>query len=143
MGTIRKVGSAAIGAFSLMVAFGAMLVDHLLPGDRAAFTVTVVLCFGTAALLFGRVIPRVEERPDATERAAVVGLVLAISAIVPGVALLWLGIPIVVAGAGLALGLRGLDGGRHRLAAAAAVIGAVGVIGGFAVELGIELTDND
>lgn len=143
MGTIRTIGSASIGAFSLMVAFAAMLVDHLLPGDWAAFVVTAVLCVGTAALLFGRVIPRLERRPDATDRAAVVGIVLAIAAIVPGVALLWLGIPIVVAGAGLALGLRGLDGGRRRLAAAAAVIGAVGVIGGFAVELGIELTDND
>jgi hypothetical protein len=125
------------------VALAAMVVDHALAADWAAFIATALLSSATAALLFAWVIPRLERRPGAAERAAVVGLVLALTAIVPGIALLWLGIPVVVAGAGLALGLRGREGARRRLATVAALLGALGLVGGFAVELGIELTDTE
>ncbi len=137
MTALGAAGSRGVGAVSTTLAVAAMAADHLLPGDWPAFLISSGLCLAAAALLFLRVLPRLEHRPDALERAAVVGLVLASLAIVPGIALLWLGFPIVVAGAGLALGLKGRDGRRRRLATAATAVGAVGVLGGFVLELAV------
>ena len=136
--TTRLVGLVAVA-----LAAGAMAVDHLLPGDWAAFLVTAALSMVTAAVLFGRYIPRVARREDGTRHSAAAGLLCSVLAIVPGIALLWLGFPIVVGGAGLALGLLGRAGERRLLAGLAVALGTVAMAGGFAVEVAIELTSDD
>lgn len=45
-------------------------------------------------------------------------------AVIPGLALIWLGLPFVLAGSGIALGLVGRGGERRGRATAAVVIGA-------------------
>ena len=109
-----------------------MAVDHLLgtdpdPGesglaDPVTFAVAIALCAGAAALLFGWVLPR--SRREGSVRATVIGFVASLVSVVPGIAFVWLGFPLVVAGAGVELGLEGRRGARGRLAVAAVVIGA-------------------
>lgn len=120
-----------IGLASSALAIAAMAVDHLLGEDDAdsglvdppAFVITVVLSVLVAAWLFGRVVPRANARGP--ERAARLGLVLGALSVLPGIALLWLGFPFVVAGAGIALGIAGLASGRRGEAIAAVVLAAL------------------
>jgi hypothetical protein len=49
-------------------------------------------------------------------------------AVIPGIALIWLGPPFVLAGAGIALGLLGRGGERGVRAYAAVVIGAAVIL---------------
>ena len=130
---------AWIGIATTAIAVGAMAVDHLLGNepdddshlaDPPAFAISVGLSLAVAAFLFGRVVPRAQAR--GAERAAGVGLVCSVLSLFPGVAFLWLGFPFVVAGAGVALGLDGLHGGRRRLALAAVVVGAIAIAFGVA-----------
>ena len=131
-----------VGAAAVALAVAAMVVDHLLAGDWPAFLVSAGLSVLAGYVLFAWFIPRTVRHQAGTSRAAIAGVVFGVVAIVPGVALMWLGFPIVVAGAGLALGLIGWSGNRPRLAAAAVALGAVGLVGGFSLELAIELTDD-
>jgi hypothetical protein len=59
------------------------------------------------------------------DRATAVGLACSVLSVLPGVAFLWLGFPFVVAGAGIALGLVGLNGRRRGFAIAAIAAGAI------------------
>jgi hypothetical protein len=117
-----------IGIVVTAVAIVAMAFDHLRgddPGleDPIAFVISSVLCLAAFAVVFGVVIPRTKAAEDPTERAGKRGLVCSLVA-VPSIALLWLGLPWVIGGGGVALGLLGLSGERRRLAAAAIAIGA-------------------
>ncbi len=129
---------ALVGLVALVVAVSTMAIDHLLGTDRsdsdsvlvdpAAFAISVALSLAVGAFLFGWLVPR--ERTRGPDRAARSGLVCSVLSVVPGVALIWLGVPFIVAGAGLALGLEGRRGTR-RVEATAAV-----TIGGLALALG-------
>lgn len=124
-----------VGVVALSVALGAMAVDHLLGTDREpgesgladppTFAISAALCAVAAVALFGWVVPRALRRgPD---RAASTALVLSIAAVVPGIAFWWLGFPVVVAGAGVALGLEARVGPRRGRAVAAAALGAIAI----------------
>ena len=114
------------------VAVAAMAVDHLIGtesgdddsglADPPAFLIGTGVSLALVAILFGIVV-----RPaarDASERAARRAIVWSGLA-VPAMALLFLGVPFALAGAGIALGLRGREGARRRLANAAVVIGSL------------------
>ena len=59
------------------------------------------------------------------ERAAGQAAACSWLAVVPGIAVLWLGVPFVLAGGGVALGLLARRSERPRLATAAIVVGAL------------------
>jgi hypothetical protein len=128
-GTTRETW---IGLATTGFAVGTMAVDHLLGEsddedgaalDYPAFAISTVLCVAVAGLLFGRVVPRARARGP--ERAATIGLLWSALGIVPGVLVLWLGFPFVVAGAGIALGIVGLTADRRAKAIAAIVLGTL------------------
>ena len=130
MATSRETG---IGVGVSALAVGAMAIDHLIgtedepgedPGlaDPAAFLISVALSLILTAVLFGVVVRRAER--DDPDRAAGKAIACALLA-VPAMALLFLGLPFPLAGAGIALGLLGREGTRRRIATAAVAIGAV------------------
>lgn len=128
--TRRETNVTVVGLVAVVVAVGAMAIDHLLGTDRsgdeglvdpAMFAISVVLTLAVAGALFGWLVPRV--RRSGPERAARVGLVCSVASLVPGVAFIWVGFPFVVAGAGVALGLEGREGARRHEAKAAIAIG--------------------
>jgi hypothetical protein len=124
--------STSIGVASFALAVLAMAIDHLVGTenggddevlvDPLTFTVSVAVSGAAALVLFGWLIPRATVR--GSERAATTGLVCSVSSVIPGVGLLWLGLPFVTAGAGVALGLEGRRGVRRRQAVAAIVVGS-------------------
>jgi hypothetical protein len=123
-----------IAAGSVALASAAMAVDHLLgddPGleDLPMFLIASALIVGLAALLFGRVIPAARASAEPVTRAERDGLIASVVAVVPGIATIWLGLPFVLAGAGLALGLAATQERTSWRAVAAIVIGAVVLIG--------------
>jgi hypothetical protein len=130
-----------IGIGATAIALGAMAVDHLLgdePGadeeglvDPVAFVITAGLSIAAAVMLFGLVVPPARARGP--ERAANVGLACSMISLVPGFLSLWLGVPFVVAGAGIALGLTGLAGRRRNRAIAALVAGWTQIVLGSAI----------
>ena len=121
-----------VGVAALSVAVGAMAIDHLIGTERSdddglvdpvMFVVSVVLSLAGAAVLFGWLVPR--ELDKGLERAARTGLICSIASVVPGIAFLWVGLPFVVAGAGVALGLEGRHGVRRAEASAAIALGGL------------------
>lgn len=126
-----------IGVVTFALATVAMAVDHLFgsdpesdesfPVDPAAFLVSVGLSAFLAAFLFVRVVPRAKSRHQ-SERTAVEAALCSGLAFIPGLGLLWLGFPMVLAGGGVALGLLGRRSQRQRLATAAIVVGVVVVM---------------
>ena len=128
----RDPNVGLVGLVALVVAVGAMAIDHLVGTDRAdddglvdptMFAISVSLSVGVAAVLFGWLVPR--ELAKGPERAARSGLVCSVVSVIPGIAFVWVGFPFVVAGAGLALGLDGRRGKRRIEARAAIAIGAL------------------
>jgi hypothetical protein len=140
MGRLSRESSIAIVVSALIV--GAMAVDHLIgteddddPGlaDPAAFLISVALSLTLVALLFGIVVRRAaRDDPDRAARKAVICAVLALAAM----ALLFLGLPFALAGAGIALGLIAREGTKRGLATGAVVIGAVVITVGTAAYIG-------
>lgn len=135
----RDPSVVLVGIVALVVAVGAMAIDHLVGTERAdddglvdptMFAISVSLSLAIAALLFGWLVPR--ETRKGPERAARSGLVCSVASVVPGIAFIWVGFPFVVAGAGLALGLHGRRGRRRIEAAAAVGIGALVLVLGAA-----------
>jgi hypothetical protein len=130
-----------LGLGGFVVATAAMGVDHLLGTDPdpdesglvdpAAFVISVVASLLITAVLFLRVVPRTIAR--GTDRAAVIGLTLSVLACVPGLGLLWLGVPFPIAAAGCALGLAGRDGTRRALGTSAVGLGATFIVLGAAL----------
>jgi hypothetical protein len=116
----------------LVVAVGAMAVDHLLGTERndddglvdpAMFGIGVGVSLAVTAVFFGWLVPR--ELRKGPERAARSGLACSVAGVVPGLALIWVGVPFVLAGAGLVLGLEGRGGTRRTEARAPIAIGAL------------------
>jgi hypothetical protein len=123
-----------IGVAAALYAVAAMAYDHLVPGDPGGFVIGSALSVVLAAALFAWLVPRAK---TTAERAANTGLVCSALAVVPGLALIWLGLPFVLAGSGIALGLVGRGGERHGRATAAVLIGAgVLVLGAAAYAVG-------
>ena len=112
------------------LAIVAMAFDHLIdveegfPADPPAFLIAVGLVLVVAVIVFGIVVPRAKQGPSPAERAAKRGFVCGVLA-VPSISLIWLGIPFVVAGGAIALGLLGRSSERRRLATAAIVLGSL------------------
>jgi hypothetical protein len=109
-----------------------MAIDHLLGTERedengladpAMFAISASLCVVAAVLVFGWLVPRSLRAGEA--RAAVVGLACSVGSIVPGVAVMFVGVPLVVAGGGIALGVESRNGPRRIVALAAVVIGSL------------------
>jgi hypothetical protein len=119
-----------IGLAAITLAVVTMVLDHLVasdpgPDDPVAFVVTVSLSLALWGALFGWVIPRIKARPDAAERAATIGFVVSLLAVVPGVPTMFVGLPYVLSLGAIGLGLLGRDSRRGRLAYAAIVIGGI------------------
>jgi hypothetical protein len=122
-----------VGLVALAVAVGSMAIDHLVGTERGdddsglvdpgTFAIAVVLSLAAAVILFGWLVPRLSGQGP--ERAARSGLVCSIASVVPGIAVIWLGVPFIVAGAGIALGLDGRSGARRVEATAAVAVGAL------------------
>lgn len=136
MGSISRGTGIGVAVSALTV--GAMAIDHLVGtddesgddqglADPPAFLISVALSLTLAAFLFGVVVRRAARGdPDGAARKAIVCALLA----VPAMAVLFLGLPFPLAGAGVALGLLGREGTRRRMATAAVAIG------GFVIALG-------
>jgi hypothetical protein len=126
--TTRNLSSETrIGLFVAALAVAAMVVDHLIPGDPIAFLVTSTLALALAAAIFGHIIPRTKANPAASTLAAKRGMVCSLLAVL-SIPALFVGLPFVLGGAGIALGLIGRDGDRKRLAITAVVVGALVVL---------------
>jgi FtsH-binding integral membrane protein len=134
MMTGRFSRETGIGIAATLLAVAAMAVDHLVPGDPGGFAIGSALSVVLAAGLFAWLVPRAKVNP---ERAATTGLMCSALAVIPGIALIWLGLPFVLAGSGIALGLVGREGKRRGRAIAAVLIGAaVLVLGAAAYAVG-------
>lgn len=131
---ITATGLAVAGLVGTYLLPGLLFADHSadVGGFAVATGVTVVL----AAALFGWAVPRAMGAPGATNRPATAALVTSVFAVV-SLALHWLGAPLVVAGAGIALALRGREraerSGRRGLATAALAISAFVVVAALAI----------
>jgi hypothetical protein len=132
-------GRIAVGVTVLAIA--AMAVDHLMgddPGleDPPTFLIASGLSLALAAFVFRLVIPRAKAAAAPAQRAARDGLLCSVLAVVPGIAALWLGLPFILAGGGLALGLIARRRKPSPLAIAAIVIGIVVLLFGAGAYLG-------
>ncbi len=125
-----------------------MIVDHWLGDesgidDPAAFFGSTAAALIVAAFLFGRVIPHTKRHPERAERAARQGIVCSALGLVTLPAI-FLGFPVVLGGAGVALGLLGRDGRHRALATAAIIIGVLPVLASLAYAVqGGETPDDD
>lgn len=130
----RFSNETLIGIAAALFAVAAMAYDHLLPGDVGGFVVGSALSVVLAVALFAWLIPGWK---TSVKRAGSRGLMCSALAVVPGIALIWLGLPFVLAGGGIALGLVGREGERRGQATAAIVLGAaVFVLGAAAYAIG-------
>jgi hypothetical protein len=113
-----------------------MVVDHLLEegggltADPPGFAIFTAVALVGAAVVFGVAVPRL--RAGSPERAAKGAFVCSLLAVMALVFALWLGLPFVLGGGAVAVGLFALDGERRRLATAAIAIGALVVLLGTA-----------
>jgi hypothetical protein len=117
----------AIGLLAGTLAVAAMTVDHLIPGDPIAFLVTSTLALALAAFVFAYIVPRTKASPEPATTAARTGILVSLLAAL-SMPTLFVGFPFVLGAGGVALGLLGRGGGRHRLATAAVVIGTIVVL---------------
>lgn len=123
---LAATGLAVVGLASTYLLPGLLGNGHTFDvrGFVTGLAVTVVL----AAVLFWKVLPSAVGAAPKANRPATVGLVTSIFAFV-GIALFWLGVPFVVAGAGFALGRVGQQRPvRRGWAKAAVAISAVVVV---------------
>jgi hypothetical protein len=119
-----------IGTAGVVLAILAMGVDHLMgddPGldDPPAFLISVGIVLVLAGVLFGWTLPRTIESGDAGGRIGTHALAYGLAAVVVGLPLLWLGVPFVLGGAAVALGLVGRAGQRRRRATVGLALGAL------------------
>jgi hypothetical protein len=131
---IRRNQVLGVGVVTFLVVLLTMAIDHLagnegrddddgLLVDPAMFAISVAASLVVGAAVFGWLVPR--ELAAGPERVAQSGLLCSVLSIVPGITLVWVGIPFVVAGAGLALGLEGRGGSRRIEATGALILGAL------------------
>lgn len=96
--------------------------DESFPVDAPTFFISLGLIAVAAGVVFGLTVPRGRTRSGSEARAAMVHSALAAVLALPAA---WLGFPVVVAGAGVALGLDAMTGQRRRLGMAALALGLV------------------
>lgn len=127
---VSKDARIALAVAGLVLA--TMAVDHLIgteeePGeqgglaDPGAFVFGVLVSVALLAVLFWFVVRRRRNDPPAAAKAGLVSSALA----VPALALIFLGVQLPLAGAGIALGLHGRAGERRGLATAAVALGSL------------------
>ena len=120
---IAATAVAVVGLASSYLVQGVLDVD---PGyDLRGFLIGATVTLALAAVLFGKVVPSALAATDGGNRPATVGLVTSVFAFF-GIALFWLGVPLVAAGASIALARHGREragrsGGRGRANAALAI----------------------
>ena len=129
----RRTVIVASGA--TLLAIGLMAWDHLwgndrgpddsFPVDPATFFISLALIVTAAVLLFGITVRRAAAHPATVHRDALIHSGVALALAIP---LSWLGFPVVVAGAGVALGLQGLGGTHRRVAIAAIGVGLLVIV---------------
>jgi hypothetical protein len=121
-----------------------MAIDHLIgteaepdesqAAEPIAFVASTALALALTFVLFRFVVAPASRDPDGAGKTAILYSVFAVVT----VPLLFLAVPFPFAGAAIALGLIGREGGRGRLATAAAVIGVLVValgVGAYVAEL--------
>lgn len=124
----KRIGVAAtalavVGLASSYLLQGVLDVE---PGyDVRGFLIGTAVALALAGVLFGKVVPDALRARDEGNRPATVGLVTSVFAFL-GIALFWLGVPLVAAGASIALARRAQEraqrsGGRRRANAALAI----------------------
>ena len=136
----HQPGETRIAISVTLLAIAAMAVDHLAgddPGleDPPMFAISCAVTVALAVLVFGRIVPSAKVAGHEGRD----GLILSIVAVVPGIAVLWLGPPFVLAGGGLALGLCAWRANDRRGAAAIAV--AVLLLGFATIAYTVQLVD--
>jgi hypothetical protein len=113
-----------------LLALVAMFFDHLLdveegfPADPVAFAISAVVVVVLGLLVFGVVVPRTKAAAAPADRAGKRAFVCGLLALV-SVPAIWLGLPFVVAGGAITLGLLGREGANGRLAVAGLALGAL------------------
>lgn len=123
-----------IGFIAAALAVVGMFADHLLDeggglaADPPMFALGSALSLALAAYLFGRYVPRTAGDPRAALRLAVFTVL--------SVPTMWLGLPMVVGGAAVALGLAARDGSGRGRATVAVVIGVLAWLLGLGVAIG-------
>jgi len=127
--------SAPIAAGVTLLAVGLMAWDHLwgnqrgsndsFPVDPATFLVAIVLIVVAGLVVFGVTVPRAKGKPGSISRAAMVHSGIALVLALPAS---WLGFPAVLAGGGIALGIRGLGADHRRPAIVAIGVGLLVIL---------------
>lgn len=127
--------SAPIAPGVTLLAVGLMAWDHLwgnqrgsndsFPVDPATFLVAFALIVVAGLVVFGVTVPRAIGKPGSISRAAMVHSGIALLLALPAS---WLGFPAVLAGGGIALGIRGLGGDHRRLAIVAIGVGLLVIL---------------
>ena len=130
-------GALTIALGSVLLAVALMAWDHLVgnqrgtddsfPVDPTTFSLSLGLIIVAAVVVFGVTVPRSMKRTETAHRSALIHSGVAVVLALPAS---WLGFPIVVAGGGIALGLRALDGPHRRIAITAVVLGVLVVLFG-------------
>ncbi len=127
IGIASAIGAAALAAYAVL---GGPEPD---PDQVRTLPYVVGFALVMAGIVFGLVVPWAEKRSQAprTNRPAKAGLVASILGLLTVVAF-WSGLPVILGGAGVALGLAGreraAEAGRRRLAVAAIIVGALAVL---------------
>jgi len=131
------MGALPVGLGVSLLAVALMAWDHLwgnqrgsentFPVDSGTFFLSLGLIVVAAIVVFGVTVPRSIRNPNSIHRAAVIHGVVAVVLAIPAS---WLGLPIVVAGGAIALGVRALDGPHRRIAMTAIAMGALVVVFG-------------
>lgn len=127
-----------IGLGAVFIAVALMAWDHLwgnqggaddsFPVDSPTFFLTLGLIVVAAVVVFGVTVPRSIRNPDdIVHRSALIHSGVAVVLALPAT---WLGFPVVVAGGGVALGLRALDGPHRRMAVIAVALGVAVIVFG-------------
>lgn len=126
-----------IGLGAVLIAVALMAWDHLVgnqrgtrdpfPVDPTTFLLSLGLILVAAVIVFGVTVPRSMKNSERIHRAAIIHSTAAVVLALPGS---WLGFPIVLAGGGIAMGVRALDGPHRRIAIAAVALGVLVVLFG-------------
>jgi hypothetical protein len=103
--------------------------DDAFPVDLRAFVLSMVLVLALALPVFGILVPRALHAEGSVARYA---LIMAVVAAVTAPFLTWLGLPQVLAGGGLVLGLAARASGHSRAGTVAAVLSLVVLVFGIA-----------
>ncbi len=127
IGIASAIGAAALAAYATL--------GGAEPNPDQVRTLPYVIGFTLvmAGIVFGLVVPWAERRSQAlrTNRPAKAGLVSSVLGLLTIVAF-WSGLPVILGGAGVALGMAGqeraAEAGRRRLATAAIIVGALAML---------------